>query len=248
MKRIKFLALGALLAISSGAYAQFTNTTMSSSSSSSNSDGWNTVWVEYNPIKMKYDVSGAKDQSMTGFSAGFSKAFSLSQGMPVFLEAGIGLQYAKYSASKSNSNNDDDSGYYGTRGYGDYDEDDYEDYEDGYGSSFGDITLWSVKVPVNLLYNYVIPNSNISLAPFVGATLRYNVSGTIKAGNKDVDLFDKKDMGEVCWERLQFGWQIGVKARFGQNYMAGISYGNDFSEITKKAKFQTISIALGYTF
>ena len=241
MKKIKFLALAALLAINSGAYAQFTNTTTSTSSSSVNTDGWSTVWVEYNPIKLKLDIQGAEDKSMTGFSAGFSKAFSISQGTPVFLEAGIGLQYAKYSASKPDSNNDDDSysGYYYSM---DDDEDEYGDY------SLGDITLWSAKVPVNLLYNYAIPNSNISLAPFVGATLRYNVSGTIKAGNKDVDLFDKKDMGEVCWERLQFGWQIGVKARFGQNYMAGISYGNDFSEITKKGKIQTICLAIGYTF
>lgn len=218
MKKIKFLALAALLAINSGAYAQFTNTTTSTSSSSVNTDGWSTVWVEYNPIKLKLDIQGAEDNSMTGFSAGFSKAFSISQGTPVFLEAGIGLQYAKYSSSNE---------------YGDY--------------SSGDITLWSAKVPVNLLYNYAIPNSNISLAPFVGATLRYNVSGTITVGKKDIDLFNKKEMGEA-WEHFQFGWQIGVKARFGQNYMAGISYGNDFSEITKKGKIQTICLAIGYTF
>lgn len=235
MKRIKFFAVAACLAISSGAYAQFTNNSSSSSSTSVNPDGWSTVWVEYNPIKVKFDVSGVDDESLTGFSAGYSKAFSISQGYPIFLEAGVGLQYANYS-----------------------------DSEKVYISGFGtvtvdqDITIWSAKVPVNLLYKYDLPNSNISIAPFVGATLRYNLSGTLKyeaAGySEKYDLFDDDDMDDAnfldgeSWKRFQIGWQIGVKARVGQHFMAGISYGNDFSEIAYKSTIQTTSITLGYTF
>lgn len=235
MKTIKFFAVAALLAISSGTYAQFTNTTTSTSSSSVNTDGWSTIWVEYNPIKVKYDISGMDDESLTGFSAGYSKAFSISQGTPIFLEAGIGLQYANYSDSKSV-------------------------YLDGYGkiNVDQDITIWAAKVPVNLLYSFAIPNSSISLAPFVGATLRYNVSGTLKYEIDDYsekyDLFDKKEMSDAdfldgkAWKRLQIGWQIGLKARFGQNFMAGVSYGSDFSEIAYKSTIQTTSLTIGYTF
>lgn len=235
MKVIKILAVAALLAVSTGAYAQFTNTSSSSSSTSVNTDGWSTIWVEYNPIKVKFDVSGMDDESLTGFSAGYSQAFSISQGTPIFLEAGIGLQYANYSDSESG-------------------------YVDDYGKVSVDqnITIWSAKVPVNLLYNFALPNSSISLAPFIGATLRYNVSGTLKYEVEDYsekyDLFSKKEMDDAefldgkAWKRFQIGWQIGLKARFGQNFMAGVSYGSDFSEIAYKSKIQTTSITLGYTF
>lgn len=235
MKSFKYFAVAALLAISSGAYAQFMNTTTSTSSSNVNTDGWSTVWVEYNPIKAKMDISGVDDKSLTGFSAGYSQAFSISQGTPIFLEAGIGLQYANYSDSESI-------------------------YVSGYGkkSVDQDITIWSAKAPVNLLYSFVIPNSSISLAPFAGVTLRYNVSGTLKYEvddySKKYDLFDKGEMEDAsfldgkAWNRFQIGWQIGLKARFGQNFMAGVSYGSDFSEIAYKSTIQTTSLTIGYTF
>ena len=237
MKTIKFFAVAALLAISSGAYAQFTNASTSSSSTSVNTEGWSTIWVEYNPIKVKYDVSGADDDSMNGYSAGYSKAFGISQGTPLFLEVGLGLQYANYNDSK-------------------------KVYISGYGSTNveQDITIWAAKVPVNLIYCYTIPNSSISLMPFIGATLRYNLSGTLKYEvssldySEKYDLFDKKDIEEInfqdgkAWKRFQLGYQIGLKARFGQNFMAGLSYGNDLSEIAYKTKVQTTSITVGYTF
>ena len=96
--------------------------------------------------------------------------------------------------------------------------------------------------------------------PFIGATLRYNLSGTLKYEvssldySEKYDLFDKKDMEEInfldgkAWKRFQLGYQIGLKARFGQNFMAGLSYGNDLSEIAYKTKVQTTSITVGYTF
>ena len=228
MKRIKFFAVAACLAISSGAYAQFTNSSSHSSSANVNTDEWSTIWVEYNPMNLKYDAKGADDQSLTGFSAGYSRTFSLSQSTPLFLEAGAGLQYANYSESF-----------------------DYEDYYGDDESIEEKFTMWSVKAPVNLLYNFAIPNSSISLAPFAGITLRYNVSGTLKYEVDDesekYNIFDKGDI-EEAWKRFQIGWQIGVKARFGQNFMAGLSYGSDLSEIAKKMRLQTTSLTIGYTF
>lgn len=236
MKKIKFFAAAVCLAISSGVYAQSTNTSSSSPSTDTNTNGWSTIWVEYNPIKIKFDnISGANDESLNGFSAGYSRAFRISQDAPIFLEAGIGLQYANYSDSEIGI---------------------IEDY--GKVSIDEDVTVWSAKVPVNFLYNFAIPNSSISLAPFVGTTLRYNISGTItgEIDNFSVkyDLFDKKEMNDAeildgkAWKRFQIGWQIGLKARFGQKIMAGISYGNDFSEIAYKSTIQTTSISIGYTF
>lgn len=231
MKKMLFTA--AMLMLSSVSFAQFSNSS-SSSSSDVSTDGWSTIWVEYNPMKVKYDISGADDESLTGFSAGYSQAFSLSQNTPLFLEAGIGAQYANYSESAKMSYN---------------------------GKKYNidqDITIWSAKVPVNFIYCYSIPNSSVKIAPFAGVTLRYNVSGTLKyegAGESiKYDLFKKSDMEEANlldgkeWKRFQVGWQIGLKAFFGQSFMAGLSYGSDFSEIAYKSKIQTTTITIGYTF
>lgn len=247
MKRIKFFAVAAMLAISSGAYAQFTNTSSSSSSTSVNTDGWSTIWVEYNPVKIKFDAKGVDDESATGLSFGYSQAFSITQGTPLFLELGLGVQYTF-------NTNDDDIYIY------EYDDDgdivDYEKVDDGELKT----TLFSAKIPVNLIYAFQIPNSSVRIMPFVGANLRYNLSGKRKYsfdGDEDwddddleFDVFDKKDMGssKATWNRFQLGWNIGVKARFGENFLVGLSYGNDFSELAKKTKIQTTSITLGYTF
>lgn len=247
MKRIKFFAVAACLAISSGAYAQFTNTSSNTSSASVTTDGWSSIWVEYNPVKIKIDSKEADDESATGLSFGYSQAFPITQSMPLLLELGLGLQYT------FNTNDDDVIIYY-------YDDDgDIVDYEKPDDAELK-TTLFSAKIPVNLIYAFQIPNSSVKLLPFVGANLRYNISGKRKysfEGDEEwdddeleMDVFDKKDMGssKATWKRFQLGWNIGVKAQFGKNFLVGLSYGNDFSELAKKTKMQTTSITLGYTF
>lgn len=96
MKSIKFFAVAALLAISSSVHAQFTNTSSSSATTSSSSDGWSSVWVEYNPINIDFN-QGIDDESISGFSLGYSKAFPITSSTPIFLEAGLGLQYSTKS-------------------------------------------------------------------------------------------------------------------------------------------------------
>lgn len=244
MKKFKILAMASLFAVATNASAQFTNTTRKSPSSSvgTNVDGWSTLWVEWNPSLLKYDVKNADDASFTGFSVGYSQAFSVAPSL--FMEVGGGIQYL--------SNNESI---------------DSEDTEIK-------TNLVSAKVPVNLIYAFQIPNSSVSLLPFVGANLRYNLSGKQKYEyddyddydydydyygyddydyddeNKESNLFDKDDMGgsSYTWKRLQIGYQIGVKARFGESFLVSLSYGSDLSEIAKKAKFSTTSITIGYTF
>lgn len=248
MKKIKFFAVATLMAICSSASAQFTSSLSSRSSSTSvDTDGWSSIWVEYNPVSIKYDSKGVDDESATGLSLGYSQTFPITKGTPLFLELGLGLQYTF-------NTNDDDIYIF------EYDDDgnimDYEKVDDGELKT----TLFSAKVPVNLLYAFQIPNSSVRIMPFVGANLRYNLSGKRKysfEGDEDwddddleMDVFDKKDMGssKATWKRFQLGWNIGVKARLGENFLVGLSYGNDFSELAKKTKMQTTSISIGYTF
>ena len=232
MRKIKFLAMVALLAVTTSASAQFTNSTGGKSpslSNVSNTDGWSTLWVEWNPSTLNYDGKAVDDIDFTGLSVGYSKAFSVVPSL--FLEAGLGVQYSFYT-------NDDDDNDWETK-----------------------TNLISAKVPINLMYAFQIPNSSVSLIPFVGANLRFNILGTHKTkyvgeyeydwyDDKSLNLFDKKDMGSknATWKRFQIGWQIGVKARFGESFLLGVSYGSDLSEIVKKRNVSTTSITLGYTF
>lgn len=232
MKKLKFLAMAAFLAISTSASAQFTNATGGSSSSvGTNTDGWSTIWAEWNPSTMKYDSKNADNESFTGISFGYSQAFSLTSSIPLFAEVGLGIQYSFYS-------------------------DGYEDEEDDFTEEIN-LNMLSAKVPANLMYLFQIPNSSVSLIPYVGVNFRYNISAkekwTVEGYYEDIEeefnLFDKDDMGkDGTWNRFQLGWNIGVKARFGEKFLVGLSYGSDFSEIAKKTKISTTSISLGYTF
>jgi len=226
MRKIKFIVAAMFLAVSSSAFAQFTNS--SSQSSNVNADGWNTFYFQLNPSKISIDVKDSKNQSFTGLTLGYGKAIHISSSEPLYFETGIAVQYSFYK--------DDD--------------DDYETYDDH---------MASAKVPLNILYNFQIPNSTIEIAPYLGATLRYNIWGEEKVTpnskykdekEKTYNLFDKKDMGgsDYTWNRFQIGWQVGVNARFNSKLLLGLSYGTDFSEIYKKGKINTASITIGYCF
>lgn len=246
MKMTKLFIAAAMLAVSATASAQFTNTAKTGSSSAVNTDGWGTFYLQWNPSSISVDVSGADDQSFTGFSVGYSQAFSIVKNTPLFLEAGAALQYSFYKE-------DGDVMVNYTDEYGDYVGSDVVEGEEKF-------NMFSVKVPVNLLYKFDIPNSSVALTPFAGVTMRYNMSGKKKVsaterGYDDVDdaeydLFDKKDMGgkDYTWKRFQVGWQVGVNAHFGESFLVGVSYGSDFSEICKKTKIKTTSVTLGYRF
>jgi len=187
------------------------------------------VWVEYNPVNMDFN-QGHDDVSLSGFSFGYSQAFSVASGKPLFLEAGLGVQYSFTS--------------------------DFMDIDDA------NFSMFSLKIPVNLIYSFQIPNSAVSINPFVGLNLRYNVLGKItndEDDDDDLDLFDKDEMGgsSNTFKRFQAGWHIGVKARFGESFMAGVSYGSDFSNIWEpkisgdkqgKAGISTTTLTIGFCF
>ncbi len=243
---IKLFAAAAMLAVSATASAQFTNTAKTGSSSAVNTDGWGTFYLQWNPSSINIDVKNADDQSFTGFSVGYNRAFNVVKNTPLFLEAGAALQYSFYK----------EDGKVGIYEYDEYEDEVYYDVVDGEVK----MNMFSVKVPVNLMYKFDIPNSSVALAPFAGITLRYNISGKLKTSSTDdeyedvddldQDVFDKKDMGskDATWKRFQAGWQIGVNAHFGDNWLVGVSYGSDFSELYKKAKISTTSVTLGYRF
>lgn len=170
-------------------------------------DGWTEIWVEYNPIKLEYETNY---DSYTGFSGGISRTFSISQGSPLLIETGVGIQYANYHENS-------------------YKED-----------------LLSVKVPVNFLFGFELPNGNVSFYPYAGVTMRINAIGNFDNGAFKGSLFDK-DVMYYPWGRFQIYWQVGLKACLGK-ILVGFSYGKDMMEIADGLKMQTTSISVGFSF
>jgi len=232
--KIKLLTLGVLLAVSSTVSAQYYDPINWKTTVYELDGSWSTVWAEFNPSNLVYDISGADDQSVTGVSLGYSQAFNVIPNTGLFLEAGLGMQYTFYNEDESVT---------------------YEGYKGKMEEKF---SMWSAKIPVNFMYKFAIGNSGFSLSPYAGLTLRYNFSAKIKeevtidgeSESETIDLFKKSDMGgsDYTWKHFQLGWQVGLKAIIGNTVMIGASYGYDFNEIAKKTKLQTTSISLGVVF
>lgn len=110
-----------------------------------------------------------------------------------------------------------------------------------------DINFASVKIPINLMYDFQIPNTSINIDPYIGLKCRGNVWGTVKSDYDDekYDLFDK-DEGDC--KRFQVGWNIGVKLRFNNSFFAGVSYGTDFNEFDEDTKINELSLSAGIVF
>jgi len=253
MRNFKMILAATLLAVCTTASAQFSN-----QKGTNSTNGWSTLWVQWNPSNLTPDKGDS--ESFTGLSLGYSKAFSASSNVPIFIEAGIGVQYSFSTIDVTDDDDDDVSAA----------------WQYWYGSADGCIekktSMLSAKVPVSFMYDWQIPNSSVAITPYAGLDLRFNIIGKSKyeiPGEywereethnyiknyddeilEDANIFDKDDMGgkDFTWKRLQVGWHIGVNARFDNKFLVGISYGQDVSEIVKDTKIHTTSITLGYCF
>lgn len=119
-----------------------------------------------------------------------------------------------------------------------------------------EIKYVSVKVPINLVYDFQIPESNITLDPFIGIKFRGNIWGELKAPSysygsytkKTTETYDLFDKDEGDWKRFQIGWNIGLKARFNNSFYVGLSYGSDFNDIAEDTKIKETTLSVGLVF
>ena len=232
MKKFKFLLTAMLLACSSMSFAQFMNS-KGSSSAASTSDvaAWHGLRFSYDRTFMSYDYEGADDNNMNGFTIDYVHAFKITQSLPLFIETGAGLNFARWSDSESEE-------IYG--------------YECEIKNS---ITTLGLTIPVNLVYGIGI-NDKMAFKPFTGFYLRANLMGkskyelTVDGESEDetYNLFDKDDMGDDgTWNRVQVGWQIGTTLDINK-FNIGIAYALDFNEIAEKLKSSKFQVRLGYNF
>lgn len=238
MKKLTSL-VAMLMMVSTSAFAQFANAGASSTSSAADTEGWQGITVSYDKTSLTYDFEDAKDTDLDGFSVGYVKAFSISNDLPLFLEAGVKFSYA--SGEESISEEFYYDGYY---------------YEAGLKNEF---TYYGLQIPINLAYKFAV-NDEIQIIPFTGLYLKGNLAAKVKQTlsldgyeleSASYDLFDKEDADELdyddTWNRFNFGWQIGAKVAYKQ-FTAGISYGLDLNEIGEKTKVNNFSISVGYNF
>lgn len=273
MQRFKQLTLlVACLALTSmSASAQFSNSTDQSgkgrgrvtTATKNNVKSYSRVELSYNPMSINYDWDGGEDNvDMTGFSVGYIKGFSISKQHPLYVEVGAQLHYAFWSDDKTlYMDGFEDLGGDELFGY-DCDISDVHDKKDIEDKT----TYLGISIPVNIAYRFAIPNSELTVTPFVGLTLKGNIIAKSKTSvtyditywdtDKTVtetteaerDFFDKDDVGkDGKWSRFQIGWNIGAGVNF-KDYYAGIKYGSDLGEVAEDTKTSNWAITVGYCF
>ena len=92
MKNFKLFLAACLLGLATAANAQFSDS--SAASVSENNDAWDGIRVSYNLFAVE-DDSNIDYDKIGAFEIGYVKAFSISSTMPLFLETGASLLWAK---------------------------------------------------------------------------------------------------------------------------------------------------------
>ncbi len=208
--------------------------------------GWRTVYVEWNPTTVHGKVAANDFNFNASFSVGFSRAIALSNKIPVYLEAGVAAQFMHKNELVKERDDDHDYWYRESKDY----------------------NMLSLRVPINVLYEFRIPNTNVDLIPYTGITLRGNLWGQYKEIDEGFEYFhgdydewyysdsynlfsdnEKTGMGKKkAWKRFQMGWQIGAKALFANKFVVGVAFGIDFLEIANNNKMRSGNFMIGYKF
>ncbi|MDO4929795.1 MAG: outer membrane beta-barrel protein [Bacteroidales bacterium] len=235
MKAKKSFLIIALAVFSAGASAQFTTNGGSTTFGLvKDCAPYNRFYASYNPHAIKTASDVVDNRNFTGFSVGYTHGFSVSEQLPFFVELGARFNYS--------FKNEDSSDYDANMKY----------------------KYMNVAVPVNLAYKLTFPNGKVSISPYLGLTLKYNIEGKVKIdfdseylklNDIEVDCFDKEDMkeygsyigSEKVFRRIQIGWQVGAGFSYNALYL-GLHYGCDFGEITKNAKISNWGLSIGANF
>ena len=188
--------------------------------------GWSTFGIEYLPSTFDGDDDS---MSFTGLALNYTRAISITESMPFFFEWGLGLQYSFKSENEKGN-------YYGEKF-----------------NAKEKMSFISAKVPLNLIYDIAVPNSNIHFDPFVGVKLRGNLWGEIKEevkynGEKESESLNLFDSDEGDCKRFQVGLQAGFKVRFNNQFFLGLGYGVDFMEFADDTKINEVKIMGGLVF
>lgn len=172
--------------------------------------GYNKVFVSYAYTNLHQKHAHLDEIGMLGAEVGYAHGFGLSKEMPLYVEVGANLRY--------NVGDQECTTYYTT--------------------PFTEkmkAQILSLVVPVNFTYEFAIPNSNVSIAPYVGVHARYNLMAKSKYENSIDECegwqnkFDK-DVNDA--NHFQFGYQVGVNVNI-KSFYVGIGYNQDLTRLYK---------------
>lgn len=233
MKKSIIFAAVAFMLMSVTASAQFMQSNGTSKTQASVEDVFSTFDLTYSPVTMKASYDGESDtEDFNGLSLNWAQARLLTDQLPVYLQYGAGVQFTWKTDTRS---------------------DDYYDMKVKNTSTF-----LTVKVPVNVLYNFTIPNTALSVMPYVGLNAQIHVLGQSKTTTTYEDeketnkmsYFSKDDM-EDPYNRFVIGWQIGAMVSFNK-YFVGIGYSGPVTNLYKqddfKINYNQVNISLGIKF
>lgn len=232
-KTFAFLLTACLVVLVSSASAQFSNAGGAGGHGTARSglqketDNYSRISVAYHPMQF---ASGSDKCNLTGLSAGYDYGIHLTRDLPLFVEVGARVLYG-----------------FGKYRFDDYD-DDY-DYDYDYDPDEFEVKnrLLALDVPVAATYKFSFSNG-LAVAPYLGINLRGLLMAQGEAWGEKISWFDKKELSDdETWSRFQVGWRLGVGLNYKRFYF-GVGYGKDFTELCKKTKMSTTTIALGYTF
>ncbi len=224
MKKIYFILVAVALFISgAGASAQVMDEVI------------NTADFTYSSFTLNAGVGDDDDEistDMDAVSLNWAQARAILPSLPVYLQYGVGLQYAWDSDTEK---------------------------EDGY-SYKSTMTFLTAKVPVNVMYYFNVPTTEIALVPYAGINLQGHIIGQQKSTVKyDGDsqsssssFFSKEDMEDEAFNRFVVGWQIGAKVAY-KKYYVGIAYEGPVTNLYKyediiKVNTNQINISFGIKF
>ena len=231
MKKSIFLAAVAFMLMSVSASAQFMQSNGGSKAKASVEDVFNTVDLTYSPVTMKATMGGSSlTEDYNGISLNWSQARLMTDKLPIYLQYGAGAQFSWYTDSSS-------SDYYDVK---------------------TTTSFLTVKVPVNVLYNFAIPNTALSVMPYVGLNAQIHVLGQSKTTTTYEDdketskmSYFSKDDTENPYNRFVIGWQIGAMVSFNK-YFVGIGYNGPVTSLYKNGDFKIqtsqVNISLGIMF
>lgn len=103
------------------------------------------------------------------------------------------------------------------------------------------LSMTDISLPVNV--DFQIDVKTVTLMPYAGLHLKYYLTGQSKVGDKSVNLFSKKDMGDAAYNQLQFGGQVGFDVILDW-FIVGIGGEIDFTKFNKHLNDNTKKIFL----
>lgn len=222
---------------------------------------FSSVYLQYNFESEKVKAgSHSESESGNSVSAGYNYAFPISGTLPLYVEAGIAAKYVwkdkngqkfnmlsakvpvnllySYPVNESFAIEPYAGLYLRGNIFGkvkydsNYDDDDdwggYYDDDDDWGDDDDDWGSWG---------------DSRALA-------------ASDDDSKSLDIFSKDDMGDAACKRIQLGMQFGVRARINNQFLIGVGYSMDLTNISKYSmlgtdvttKFHSFDITLGYCF